>query len=185
MGSCFVGRWVVANKISIMLHCWSNVVWVNSFVIPLGSIVIKENYLCTNGCHWCTVIIKDPMDLVICWDQWIDTGRPYKVDNDVNLGQNEIPVFCWKRWIHSGSCRKEVGSIGLNCPLSRVILMVTWCYQLDVNILSLWSQSNLDASLSNLKSSGLNPFDVSSSNIVLNASRYTSAFLELTGTPLM
>ena len=86
MGSCFVGCRGIADKISIMLHCWGNVERVNSFVVPLGSVVIKENHYCTNGNHWGTVVIKDTMDLVICRYQRINPGRSYKVDNNVNLG---------------------------------------------------------------------------------------------------
>ena len=86
MGSCFVGRRVVADKISIMLHCWGNVEQVNSFVIPFGSIVIKENNFCINGRQWCTVVIKDSMDLVVGGNQRVDPGWSDKVDNDVNLG---------------------------------------------------------------------------------------------------
>ena len=86
MGSCFVGRWVVANKIPIMLHSRGNVVGMNTFVIPFCSIVVKKDYSCTNWCHWGTVVIKDSMNLVVGRNQRVDPGWSDKVDNDVNLG---------------------------------------------------------------------------------------------------
>ena len=86
MGPCFVGRRVVTDKISIMLHCWADVERVDTFVIPLGLIVIKENNLCTNGRHWRTVVVKDSMHLVVSRNQRVDPGWSDKVDNDVNLG---------------------------------------------------------------------------------------------------
>ena len=88
MGSCFVGCWVVTDKISVMSHCWSNIEGVNTFVIPLGSIMIKEDNFCTNGRHWCTVVVKGSMHLVVCRNQRVDPGWADKVDNDVNLGYN-------------------------------------------------------------------------------------------------
>ena len=96
MGSRFVGRWVLTDKILIMLHRRSNVVGVNPLVIPLGSIVIKKDYFGTNGRHWCTVVIKDSMNLVVGGNQRVDPGWSNKVDNNVYLWQNQVPVFCWE-----------------------------------------------------------------------------------------
>ena len=66
MGSCFVGSWVVANKIAIVLHCRANIEGSNTFVIPLCSVMIKKYHLGTNGCYWSAVVIKCAMDLVVC-----------------------------------------------------------------------------------------------------------------------
>ena len=92
MGSCFVGDGVVTNKILIMLHCWSNVEQGDPFFIPFRSIVIKKNYYCTNGCHWCTVIIKGTMYLVVGQNQRIYPGRSNKVDDNVNLRENKVLI---------------------------------------------------------------------------------------------
>ena len=88
MGSCLVGRWVVTSKVPVMLHCGRNVKEMDTFVIPFCSIVVKKDYSCTNGCHWCTVVIKDSMNLVVGRNQRVDPGWSDKVDNDVNLGYN-------------------------------------------------------------------------------------------------
>ena len=85
MGLCSVGCWVVANEILIMLHCGGNVKGMNTFVIPFCSIVIKKNYFCTNGCHWCTVVIKGTIDLIVGQNQRIYPGWSNKVDDNVYL----------------------------------------------------------------------------------------------------
>ena len=86
MGPCFVGCWVIANKIPVVLHCRGNVKGMDAFVIPFCSVVIKKDYSRTNGCHWWTVVIKDSMNLVVGGNQSVDPGWSDKVDNDVNLG---------------------------------------------------------------------------------------------------